>query len=394
MFDEYFTPPSIVVTLVQEATASRAANLADSPVSTSINQDGLSSSTPSTQEQEKSQNISQGLSSNMRKTHTLFEHLGKWTKDHPIENVIGDPSHSVPTRKQLQINSKWCYFDAFLTAIEPKNFNQAMTEPSWINAMQEEFMNLKGYKVLKNKARLVARGFRQEKGIDFQESFALVAIIEAIRILIANAAYKNMTIYQMDVKTAFLNGELKEEDTDMSLTIYADANHAGCQDTRRSTSGSAQIMSPITAQQEKLDLELAPKEKRLEIRKCNERLNPKKIQREPTFQVVLDALALTPCYSAFIITVYVPEVYMQIFRDIFKIFPRVHGQDFDALLTDEEIMSFLRDLGPTREIHSLNDVVVDQTHQTWRTFTTLINKSLFRKIFGLDKLRLSRAQIL
>ncbi|GKB96831.1 retrovirus-related pol polyprotein from transposon TNT 1-94, partial [Tanacetum coccineum] len=69
-------------------------------------------------------------------------------------------------------------------------------------------MNIGG--VLK-KARLVARGFRQEEGIDFEESFAPFARIEAIRIFVANAAHKNMTIYQMDVKTAFLNGELKEE---------------------------------------------------------------------------------------------------------------------------------------------------------------------------------------
>ncbi|GJV70177.1 retrovirus-related pol polyprotein from transposon TNT 1-94 [Tanacetum coccineum] len=65
--------------------------------------------------------------------------------------------------------------------------------------------------VLKNKARLVAQGFRQEEGIDFEKSFALVARIEVIRIFVENAAHKNMTIYQMDVKTAFLNGELKEE---------------------------------------------------------------------------------------------------------------------------------------------------------------------------------------
>ncbi|GJR31395.1 hypothetical protein Tco_1107627 [Tanacetum coccineum] len=124
-------------------------------------------------------------------------------------------------------------------------------------------------------------------------------------------------------------------------------------------------MSSITAQQAKLDLELVPKEKRLEIGKCNGRLNPEKIQREPTFQVVLDALALTLCYSAFLINADVPKVYMhqfwdsvykhdnfyrfkmdkrkrfkltlEIFRDIFKICPRVQGQDFDALPTDKEI---------------------------------------------------------
>nr|GFC95324.1 retrovirus-related Pol polyprotein from transposon TNT 1-94 [Tanacetum cinerariifolium] len=65
--------------------------------------------------------------------------------------------------------------------------------------------------VLKNKARLVAKGYRQKEGIDFEESFVSVARIEAIRIFIAYAARKNITVYQMDVKTAFLNGELKEE---------------------------------------------------------------------------------------------------------------------------------------------------------------------------------------
>ncbi|GKF91053.1 retrovirus-related pol polyprotein from transposon TNT 1-94, partial [Tanacetum coccineum] len=65
--------------------------------------------------------------------------------------------------------------------------------------------------VLKNKDRLVSKGYRQEEGIDFKESFAPIARIEAIRIFITNAASKNMTIYQMDVKTTFLNGELKKE---------------------------------------------------------------------------------------------------------------------------------------------------------------------------------------
>ncbi|GJR19652.1 hypothetical protein Tco_0968179 [Tanacetum coccineum] len=139
-------------------------------------------------------------------------------------------------------------------------------------------------------------------------------------------------------------------------------------------------MSSVTAQQAKLDLELVPKEKRLDIGKCNGRLNPGKIQREPTFQVVLDALALTPCYSTFLITADVPEIC-----------PRIQGQDFESLPTNEEIVSFLGEIGHTREINSLNDVVVDQMHQPWRIFAALINRSLSGKTTGLDKLCLSRA---
>ncbi|GJV24795.1 uncharacterized mitochondrial protein-like protein [Tanacetum coccineum] len=124
-----------------------------------------SSSTPSTQEQKQSLNnsqgfeespktpifhndplnespheesISQGSSLNVRQTYTSFEHIDKWTKNHPITNVIGDPFRSVSMRKQLKTDAMWCYFDAFLTSVEPKNFKQAMTELSWINAMQEE----------------------------------------------------------------------------------------------------------------------------------------------------------------------------------------------------------------------------------------------------------------
>nr|GEU47162.1 retrovirus-related Pol polyprotein from transposon TNT 1-94 [Tanacetum cinerariifolium] len=79
--------------------------------------------------------------------------------------------------------------------------------------------------VLKNKARLVAKGYRQKEGIDFEESFASVSCIEAIRIYIANAASKNITIYQMDVKTTFLNGELKEEVYVSQLEGFIDPDH-------------------------------------------------------------------------------------------------------------------------------------------------------------------------
>nr|GFA68233.1 hypothetical protein [Tanacetum cinerariifolium] len=92
--------------------------------------------------------------------------------------------------------------------MEPKMYKDALTQSCWIKAMQEE---LNEFERLENKARLVAHGYRQEKGIDFEESFAPVARLEAIWIFLTYATHKNMVVYQMDVKTAFLNGNLREE---------------------------------------------------------------------------------------------------------------------------------------------------------------------------------------
>ncbi|GJX14164.1 retrovirus-related pol polyprotein from transposon TNT 1-94 [Tanacetum coccineum] len=172
--------------------------------------------------------------------HQISKHNIKWTKDHPLENIIGELDRPVSTRLQLHEQALFCYYDAFLTVVEPKTYKDALTQSCWIEAMQEELneferlrvwelvprpdkvmvITLKWiYKVkldelggiLKNKARLVARGYRQEEGIDFEESFAPVARLEAIRIFLAFAAHMNMVVYQMDVKTAFLNGNLWEE---------------------------------------------------------------------------------------------------------------------------------------------------------------------------------------
>nr|GEX05046.1 hypothetical protein [Tanacetum cinerariifolium] len=162
------------------------------------------------------------------------------TKDHPLDNIIGQLARPVSTRLQLHEQALFCYYDAFLTSMEPKTYKDALTKSCWITAMQEELNEFERLEVwepiprpdkamvitlnwiyrvkldelggiLKNKARLVARGYRQEDGIDFEESFALVARLEAIRIFLAYAAHKNMVVYQMDVKTAFFNSNLREE---------------------------------------------------------------------------------------------------------------------------------------------------------------------------------------
>ncbi|GKA80909.1 retrovirus-related pol polyprotein from transposon TNT 1-94, partial [Tanacetum coccineum] len=140
----------------------------------------------------------------------------------------------------LHEQSLFCYYDAFLTLVEPKNYKDALTQACWIEAIQEELNEFERLEVwelvphpdkvmvitlkwiynvkldelggiLKNKAYLVACGYRQEEGIDFEESFALVARLDAIQIFLAFAAHMNMIVYQMDVKTTFLNGILCEE---------------------------------------------------------------------------------------------------------------------------------------------------------------------------------------
>ncbi|GJT01834.1 integrase, catalytic region, zinc finger, CCHC-type containing protein [Tanacetum coccineum] len=374
--------------------------------------------------------------------------------------------------------------------------------------------------VLKNKARLVAQGFKQEEGIYFEESFAPVSRIEAIRIFVANAAYKNMKIYQMDVKMAFFVINLCHVFTDVGfkwkptgriftivgnscpLTRITSTNvvppkqttshsdeiqkpeikvysrkpknvkniglskiakmvlsnclwYLGLSDVRNTMTGEIssqlidflgnvvisrvyyieglghnlfsvgqfcdadlevafrkntcfirnlegvdllsgsrdtnlyiislddilksslfclsiqrrprlrRIMSSISPQQTKLDIELVPKENRLDISKCNGRIPRGLTPREPTFQVVLDAIALTSCYPTFLITADVPEVYMR--QDIFQICLRVPGRDFDPLPSEEDTVSFLRELGHT---------------------------DLSGKTSGLDKVRLFRSQIL
>nr|GEY49261.1 hypothetical protein [Tanacetum cinerariifolium] len=380
LFDELLTPPPTIeiIALIAEVVAPELAKSTGSPSSTTADQDAPSPSksqtTPETQPpvipndvEEDNYDIEVAYMGNdpffgmpipevasdqssstdsihaiVHPDHQISQHNSKWTKDHPLENIISQVARQVSTRLQLHEQTLFCYYDAFLTSVEPKTYKDALTKSYWIEAMQEElnkFEHLKVvvitlkwiYKVkldelggiLKNKACLVACSYRQEEGIDFEESFAPVGRLESIRIFLAYAAHKNMVFYQMDVRTVFLNGNLREKvyvshpdgfvdpdkpnhmyklkkalyelkkaphawydmlssfllsqdfskgsvyptlfiyknsndlllgkplishiimypkDSLIALTAFADANHAGCQDTRRSTSGSLQFL--------------------------------------------------------------------------------------------------------------------------------------------------------
>ncbi|KAJ9557467.1 hypothetical protein OSB04_012081 [Centaurea solstitialis] len=161
----------------------------------------------------------------------------RWTKDHPIDQVLGNPSSGVKTRRQ---SGNICLYVNFISENEPKEIDDALRDPAWVSAMQEELAEfirnnvwllvprprkrtIIGSKwifrnkldeigtIIRNKARLVAQGYRQEEGIDYDETFAPVARLEAIRLFLAYAAHMNFKVFQMDIKNAFLNGKLNEE---------------------------------------------------------------------------------------------------------------------------------------------------------------------------------------
>nr|KAJ0205508.1 hypothetical protein LSAT_V11C500231720 [Lactuca sativa] len=159
-------------------------------------------------------------------------------RDHPVDQIIWNIHDGVRTRSSLLNN--FCMYVNFVSMILPNKVHTALQDVDWIKAMQEELNEFESHKVwtlvprpsgktitgtrwvyrnkvykdgiiTRNKARLVAQGFTQIESINYVETFAPVARIEAIRLFLAYASYMNFIVYQMDVKTAFLHGVLEEE---------------------------------------------------------------------------------------------------------------------------------------------------------------------------------------
>ncbi|GJW46285.1 retrovirus-related pol polyprotein from transposon TNT 1-94 [Tanacetum coccineum] len=170
----------------------------------------------------------------------------RWSQDKHIElvNIIGNTGVGMLTRSMAKelvaASAHECLFIYFLSKEEHKKVSKALQHPGWVDAMQDELNQFSKNKVstlapapygktiisskslfrnkrdetgivIKNKARLVAQGYNQQEGIEYDETFAPVARLEAIRIFLAFSTYMNFIVYQMDVKSAFLNGKLKEE---------------------------------------------------------------------------------------------------------------------------------------------------------------------------------------
>ncbi|GJR94423.1 retrovirus-related pol polyprotein from transposon TNT 1-94 [Tanacetum coccineum] len=347
---------------------------------------------------------SQGSSSNVRPTHTPFELLGKSTKYHPISN--DNPSHVYLLKKALydlkQATRAW--YDILSSFLISQHFSKVAVDPTLFTrktrndlllvqlyvddlfastntTMCNEFANL-----MTTKFKMPMMGqmsfflglqiSQSPRGIFLNQSKYASEIIKKYGLLTSDFVDTPMVeknkldedLHGTPVDATFYRGMIGSP---MYLTSSrADLIYTFCL--------CARTMNPTAASQIALDNAFVPPEARLKIGECNRRIKFSKPQREATYQVTLDALKLSHCYSAFLITT--------------GICPKLPDQPFDIPpSTDEEIVSFIYELGYTGNIETLPELVVDHMHQPWRTFAAVINGCIFGKTTRLDKLRLSRA---
>ncbi|GJZ40233.1 retrovirus-related pol polyprotein from transposon TNT 1-94 [Tanacetum coccineum] len=204
LFDELLNPPSSVdcptpevIALIAEVVAPEPATSTGSPSSTTIDQDAPS---PNIAYMNNDPFFGIPILENDSEAFLLR---------------ILFPLLPVSTRLQLHEQALFCYYDAFLTSVEPKNYKDTLTQACWIEAMQEElheFERLEVWELVPRPDKVMVITLKWiYKGIDFEESFALVVRLDAIQNFLAYAAHLNMIVYQMDVKTTFLNSILREE---------------------------------------------------------------------------------------------------------------------------------------------------------------------------------------
>nr|GEW36939.1 retrovirus-related Pol polyprotein from transposon TNT 1-94 [Tanacetum cinerariifolium] len=424
MFDEYLEPPHVERPVLPAQVVEASINSAGTPSSTTIDKDAPSLSISPSSSALQSHSLQQGV---VAEPNYIEDHTVAPVDKTPFVNVFALEPHSEASSSGDISSTESPYFEAMQDKIHEFDRLQVwelVPQPDCVMIIALKWIykvKLDKYgDVLKNKAWLVAKGYRQEEGIDFQESYAPVYRIEAIRIFITNAASKNMTIYQMDVKTAFLNGDLKEEvyvnqpkgfgdpdhpthvyrlnkalygleqaprawyqakptkknlealkrffrylkgtinwglwypkDTAMALMAYADADHAGCQDTEEehpevlsslainwlagpprnrralrfleprwntlpykmadvsAPTGQAPGMAPPIC----TDDQILQRIRWVLIGKRNCYLDLEKSQGNPIYKIAVDLLKNTNFFRAFTASSTIPSIYIQQFWD-------------------------------------------------------------------------------
>nr|GFB87868.1 Gag-Pol polyprotein [Tanacetum cinerariifolium] len=236
MFDELLNGSSKVVSKSFAISADDAPNQRQQPITPLNNH---TTPAPTCQTQSITITVISSENINQAEPHADTDQVADDEFINIFSTLVQDQGET-STRRQLESDAKMCMFTLTVSRTEPKNIKEAMADSAWIESTQEELhqfdrldvwelvdrplctnvINLKWLwknkrneenTVTRNKSRLVAKGYAQKEGVNFEESFAPVARLEAVRLFIAYAEHKSFTVYQMDVKTAFLYGPLKEE---------------------------------------------------------------------------------------------------------------------------------------------------------------------------------------
>ncbi|GKA02396.1 uncharacterized mitochondrial protein-like protein [Tanacetum coccineum] len=177
------------------------------------------------------------------------EHITKWTKDHPLDNIIGELERPFSTRLQLYEQALFYYYKAFLTSVEPKNYKDALTQTCWIEAMQEELNEFERLQISQSPRGIFIN--QSKYALESLKKYGMESsdpvdtpMVEKSKLdedtqgkAVDPTHYHGMvgTLMYLTARTWY------PKDSSIALTTYANADHAGCQDTRRSTSGSMQL---------------------------------------------------------------------------------------------------------------------------------------------------------
>ncbi|GKB03605.1 retrovirus-related pol polyprotein from transposon TNT 1-94 [Tanacetum coccineum] len=428
MFDEYFNPPKIPVSPVQEAVAPRAEVLADSPLSTSIDQNASSTIEP--------KNFKQAMTEPswidvMQEEIHEFKRVEVWELVPCPDNVfliklkwiykvktdesegfvdLDNPSHVYKLKKALyDLKQAQCaWYDMLSSFIISQQFSKGAVDPTlFTRHAGNDILLVQIYVddiIFASTNTSMCNEFAKQMTNEFKISmmgqmsiFLGLQISQSPKgIFIKQSKYASEIVKKYglqstdSVDTPMIENKKLDEDLQgkpVDATLYRD-----------------KLVSWSSKNQKSIAISSTEAEYIALSRCCSQILWMRSQLTDYGFQFNKIPLycdnksAIALCCNnvqhsrAKHIDIRYHFIKEQVENGI--IYPRVPGRDFDALPSEEDTLSFLKDLGHTRVINSLNDVVIDQMHQPWRTFVAIINRNLSGKTSGLDKLRLSRAQIL
>nr|GEU54371.1 retrovirus-related Pol polyprotein from transposon TNT 1-94 [Tanacetum cinerariifolium] len=412
MFNEYLNPSTCVDLQVPAVIAPESIVLTGTPSSTTIDQDAPSTSISQTNQETSSPVIPLSVEEANHDIEVAhidnnpyvdFPILEPSFKESTSQDAISNNAlTSLSIQNQLLDEALLCYFNAFLSSVEPKSYKEALTESYRIEAMQEdlnEYKRLEVRELVPRSNRIMIITLKWIYKVKLDELG--VARLEAIRIFIAFTAHINMIAYQIDVKTAFLNGILREEVYVSQPDGFIDPeNLSHVYKLKKALCSLKQALQAIINLQETQqvvahDEKWVPSTKRVKINSTNA-FNittevPEIFMRQ--FWYTIKKVKDSESYE-FLLANNKCIVDAEVCRKILGICPRVQGEEFTEVKNDDATLTFLINLGYKGPLHKYTNMYVDHMHQPWKTLAAIINKCLFRKTASNDRLRKFKIDIL